>query len=198
MNSRSTDIVVVSGLPRSGTSLVMRMLSHGGMSTLTDQVRPADASNPYGYFEHSAVKSLAADPLWLEVARGKVVKIVAPLIAALPPSLSYRVVFLLRDLRDVAYSQMAMVVARGGTRIDSLDRWIELLRDQRATTLAWLEEAKNVELLTLELASIIREPLETARKLHHFAGCRASPESMAQAIEPALCHHRHWEREIDR
>ena len=49
-------ITVVSGLPRSGTSLMMQMLSAGGLPALTDDLREADESNPRGYFEFEPVK----------------------------------------------------------------------------------------------------------------------------------------------
>ena len=44
-------IIVVSGLPRSGTSMMMKMLEVGRQPILTDNLREADANNPNGYYE---------------------------------------------------------------------------------------------------------------------------------------------------
>jgi hypothetical protein len=44
------EIIIVSGLPRSGTSLMMQMLDNGGVLVVTDQIRSADTDNPKGYY----------------------------------------------------------------------------------------------------------------------------------------------------
>src|SRR4026209_2745330 len=93
-------IVVVSGLPRSGTSMMMQMLQAGGLEILTDAVRTPDGSNPKGYFEFEAVKDLdkGQAPAWLAGARGKAVKIVSSLVRWLPESNDYQVIFMQRNL----------------------------------------------------------------------------------------------------
>ena len=77
-------VIVVSGPPRSGTSLLMQMLEAGGVEPLRDDTRPADAGNPRGYYEFEAVKRLRHDHEWLQGAEGKLVKIVTPLLSMLP------------------------------------------------------------------------------------------------------------------
>ena len=107
-------IVVVSGLPRSGTSMMMQMLQAGGLEILTDAVRTPDGSNPKGYFEFEAVKDLdkGPPPAWLTGARGKAVKIVSSLVRWLPESHDYQVIFMRRDLDEVILSQNKMLVDR--------------------------------------------------------------------------------------
>jgi hypothetical protein len=104
-------IVVVSGLPRSGTSMMMNMLAAGGIEPLTDDTRLPDSDNIQGYFEHERVKNLEAerDKSWLRVARGRAVKVVSHLLQSLPPENRYRVVLALRDLREVVTSQNIML-----------------------------------------------------------------------------------------
>ena len=104
-------IVVVSGLPRSGTSMVMKMLEAGGLAVLTDGLRTADEDNPKGYYEVERVKDLAreADKGWLGEARGKAVKVISYLLKSLPPTFNYKVVFIRRDLEEVLASQRKML-----------------------------------------------------------------------------------------
>ncbi len=108
-------IIVVSGLPRSGTSMTMKMLAEGRIALLTDGVRAADESNPEGYYEFEKVKQLdkAGDLSWLNEARDKAVKIISYLLPHLPDTLNYRVLFMHRDLHEVMASQNRMLVQRG-------------------------------------------------------------------------------------
>src|SRR5919108_5001430 len=107
-------IIVVSGLPRSGTSMAMKMLHAGGLEVVTDGLREADDSNPKGYFELEAVKELDkdGDTAWLRDARGKAVKIISFLLTFLPDEHDYRVVFMQRDLHEVLASQNKMLLQR--------------------------------------------------------------------------------------
>lgn len=109
-----TPIIIVSGLPRSGTSMMMSVLQAGGVPLLTDGVRAPDAGNPRGYFEFEAVKELDkhGDPAWLPSARGKAVKIISFLLTRLPENYDYRVIFMQRDLDEVIASQNTLLAAR--------------------------------------------------------------------------------------
>ena len=110
-----TPVVIVSGLPRSGTSMVMKMLAAGGLPVLSDHQRRADEDNPQGYFEHELVKQLpdAADKSWVREARGKALKVISHLIKELPDDNSYRIIFVRRDLQEVIASQNIMLSRRG-------------------------------------------------------------------------------------
>jgi hypothetical protein len=114
---RGAPVIVVSGLPRSGTSMMMRMLEAGGAPLWTDEVRAADESKPRGYYELERMKELGkGDPSWIVEARGKAVKIVSPLLVHLPDLCNYRVVFMQRDLREIVASQNRMLDARAEPR----------------------------------------------------------------------------------
>ncbi len=116
-------IIVVSGLPRSGTSMTMKMLVEGGIAVLTDGIRAADESNPEGYYEFEKVKQLdkAGDLSWLNEARGKAVKIISYLLQRLPDTFDYRVIFMHRDLHEVIASQNRMLERLGEKKGDLPD-----------------------------------------------------------------------------
>jgi hypothetical protein len=124
-------VTVVTGAPRSGTSLMMRMLDAGGIPALTDGHRPPDEHNPGGYFEYDPVKRLAENSSWLETARGRAVKVIYRLLPYLPPQVEYRVVFMERDLTEVFESQRAMLRARGDPAADQQgDRLLRALAEE--------------------------------------------------------------------
>src|ERR671934_2987374 len=107
-------IVIVSGLPRSGTSLMMQMLHAGGMPLLIDEQRPPDTDNPNGYWEYEPVKRLQQDNSWMHKAEGKAVKVVSALLQYLPPQHIYKIIFMQRPMQEVLASQAVMLERRGG------------------------------------------------------------------------------------
>src|SRR5262245_15575927 len=109
----SAEIIVVSGLPRSGTSLMMQMLDNGGIEVVTDNVRAADTDNPRGYYELEKVKRVKQDASWLPQARGKAFKMVSQLLYDLPASERYLVVFMERDFDEMLLSQEKMLQRLG-------------------------------------------------------------------------------------
>ena len=106
-------IVVVSGLPRSGTSMVMRIVEAGGLELIVDGKRRADQDNPKGYFEYEKVKELAKDDSWLKDVHGKVVKIVSPLLYNLPLTYKYKLIFVKRHMEEILASQNKMLESSG-------------------------------------------------------------------------------------
>ncbi len=182
-------ILVVSGAPRSGTSMMMRMLALAGVPVLTDGVRAADASNPLGYFEWEPAKRLATQPDLITRAEGKVVKLVSPLLEHLPASRTYTVVFMRRDARAILASQERMIAASGGEpgRIEAaeLERHIE-------DTLTWARRQSNLRLIELNFDTLLAEPEQQVTHLLEFigAGWIKRPAALCTAIRSDLCHHR--------
>ena len=177
-------VVVVTGLPRSGTSMLMQMLAAGGFGVLTDGVREADEDNPRGYFEFEPVKKLARDPSWLFEARGKAVKIIAPLLAGLPKGLACRAIMMERNLDEVLDSQERMLVRRGQP-IGTPERR-RRLKEEYARTLgrvkAMPSRRPRMQLLTIEHGQAMSDPLDTARKVNEFLGGGLDIAKMAAAI----------------
>ena len=182
-------ITVVSGLPRSGTSLMMQMLAAGGMEPLTDRLRPADDDNPRGYFEFEPVKKLKLDSDWLPQARGKAVKLISQLLFDLPATQSYRILFMRRDLDEVLASQTAMLARRGTPAARQ-----EKLRDAFSAHLqkigAWLDQRANMATRDVDYASLVIHPSQVAAQVNHFLGAGLDVQAMAAAVDPLLYRHR--------
>lgn len=182
-------ITVVSGLPRSGTSLMMQLLHAGGIPALTDHIRVADTDNPRGYFEFERVKKLKGDTAWLPEARGKVVKMVSQLLYDLPKTEQYRIVFMERDLDEVLTSQEKMLKRLGQPTAP---------RDpmRRAFTLhlngirRWLTEQPNMVVLRIRYADVVTRTVDEIARLNQFFGGRLEPTAAFHAVDPTL--YRNW------
>ena len=187
-------IVVVSGLPRSGTSMAMKMLQAGGIEVVTDGVRQADESNPKGYFELEAVKELekAEDTAWLKDARGKAVKIISFLLPFLPEEHDYRVIFMRRDLDEVLASQNEMLVKRGeapGT--PEHDAQLRQHYEQHLAKLDRLLLRRNCfSVLKVEYRNVLERPHEETRRINEFVGGYLDVARMATVGDPALYRNR--------
>jgi hypothetical protein len=181
---------VVSGLPRSGTSMMMRMLQAGGLPLLCDDTRPADDHNPLGYYELEAVKQTRKDPSWVERAGGKVVKVVSPLLADLPVHHRYRLVFMRRHLDEILASQERML-ERSGQPVAGREQMKELLVAHLAEVEAWLAGAAHMEVLYVSYQRILAEPESQIARIAAFLGCPLDTAAMAAAIDPALYRQRH-------
>jgi hypothetical protein len=186
-------ITIVSGLPRSGTSMMMQMLKAGGMPVLSDDIRKSDDDNPRGYFELDAVKRTRRDPSWLSGARGKVVKLVHLLLMDLPlrheaQDLSYRVIFLRRQMSEVLASQKTML-ARQNRRGAALpdDRLAALYSEQLRQVERWLaERASSFSVLDVNYADVLTDPAAQAHRINIFLGGSLDETAMASAVDPSL------------
>ena len=191
---RGRPIVVVSGLPRSGTSLAMRMLDVGGLPVMIDGVRHADVSNPNGYYELERVKTLEGhgDARWLADARGKAIKIISFLLTWLPETYDYRVVFMERRLDEVLASQDAMLQHRGEVEA------IEASRDARALYEEHLRQIDRFLLsrrscfsvLRLDYGHVVARPADAAARLAAFIDVPLDVARMAAVADPALYRNR--------
>ena len=184
-------VTVVSGLPRSGTSMMMRMLAAGGMPILVDDVRRADADNPLGYFEFDPVKRTAQDPAWVSMARGEAVKVIYALLRKLPPGYEYRAIVMRRDVHEVVASQAAMLERSGRVGSDlSEERLTAVFTRELARMEGWLEAQTNFAVLPVEFRRCIERPIEAAVEVSEFLGSRLDVQAMAQAVESALYRQR--------
>ena len=187
-------LVVVSGLPRSGTSMFMQMLAAGGLSVMTDASREADEDNPHGYLEYEPVKNILRDAGFLRDCAGKAVKIVAPLLAALPPGLPCRVILSERDLDEVLDSQQKMIARRGRQTQASKPEGRALLREEYVKTLArvkaMLARRPQTRLIIIDHAFAIAKPEAVAAQINEFLGGTLDTARMAAAIDPKLHRNR--------
>lgn len=187
------DVIVVSGLPRSGTSLMMQMLAAAHIEVLTDHVREADHNNPRGYYEYERVKALAnGDGDWLKDARGKAVKVVSPLLQYLPPDYSYRVIFMQRDVQEILQSQQRMR-DRLGNNSDTLD--IDQLRTEYQNhliqTLTWERRQNHIKLLTVDHHQLLTNPAPPINAVIDFLALPGKHRNAMHAvIDPDLYRER--------
>ena len=184
-------ITVVSGLPRSGTSLMMQMLHAGGLPVLSDGLRTADDNNPHGYFEFDPVKRLRSDSSWLPQARGQAVKIIHLLLRdlRLDGSLQYRIVFMQRPIDEVLASQRAMLQRDGKAGADAavLKKAFE---SQLAQLDTWLAAQANLALMRVQYHQAMRKPQAVAEALNAFLGLSLDTAAMVRAVDPTLHRQR--------
>jgi hypothetical protein len=185
-------IVVVSGLPRSGTSMCMKMLEAGGVKPVQDGVRRADEDNPKGYFEYEKVKELdkPGDKDWVRNARGHAIKVISYLLPHLPPDNRYLVVFVLRDYAEVLASQQKMLDRRGQRNETEDARMIEIYEKHLAEVKRTLARRDCFEVLYLDYAKVLDDPRTHARRVAEFLGMPLDVEARAAAVDPELWRNR--------
>jgi hypothetical protein len=181
-------ITIVSGLPRSGTSLMMQMLVAGGMTALSDGERAADDDNPRGYLEWERIKTLPNDPGCIAEAEGKVVKVISQLLLSLPAGHEYRVIFMERPMAEVIASQDQMRRRRGnykeGPDISSM--FEKHLRQVEA----WMRERPYVRTLRVAYREALQKPEEISGQIVEFLGVPLNVEAMAEQVDGALYRNR--------
>jgi len=180
-------ITIVSGLPRSGTSLVMQMLKAGGMAVLTDGVRKPDENNPLGYFEHEKVKLLMKENGWLNEAEDKALKIIAQLLIYLPVNFEYKIIFVERDMDEVLISQKKMLKNMESSRSDTDDKLLKNAFEKQVTRVkSWLKEQSNCKTVFIAYKDIILNGTDVILKLNGFLGQRMDMELAFSVINPQL------------
>ena len=185
-------VIVVSGLPRSGTSMMMKMLEAGGLKILTDNQREADANNPKGYYEFERVKQMKdGDLAWLPDAAGKVVKIVTGLITFLPSEYKYKVIFMKRDLHEILSSQKKML-GRLGREDDNIpdDQMSKVYEEHLKQVKGWLVRQPNIELMYVNYNTMVSDPTESLQKVNEFLGGGRDVKIMAGVVDKELYRER--------
>lgn len=184
-------ITIVSGLPRSGTSMMMKMLEAGGLRILTDNIRTADEDNPKGYYEFEAVKQLDKNKEWLPQAQGKVIKIISQLLKELPPEFEFKVVFMRRSMAEILASQKQMLIRRGEpTDAVNDETMADLFEKHLRQVEAWLEEQSNFDVLYVHYHEALERPGEIADQINAFLGGGLNVEKMKSIIDKSLHRQR--------
>ena len=183
------EIIIVSGLPRSGTSLMMQMLDNGGVPVVTDHIRTADQDNPRGYYEYERVKRIKEDVSWLPETRGKAFKMVSQLLYELPASERYRIIFMERDLDEMLISQEKMLARlnKPSAPRAAIER---AFREHLRKVRAWLAGQANIEVLSVSYNDLVERPEEEAERVSAFLGGNADTESMSKTVDPSLYRNR--------
>lgn len=185
-------ITIVSGLPRSGTSMMMKMLEAGGMSVLTDHQRVPDEDNPKGYYEFERVKKLPeGDYAWLPEARGRVVKVISALLEHLPTDYDYRVIFMQRKMEEILASQKQMLLRanRPDEGISDDDLAVMYAR-HLASVQAWLAARPNFRVLYVDYNDLLVRPETHIPQINRFLGGRLDTDKMTYVVDPSLYRQR--------
>lgn len=183
-------LVIVTGLPRSGTSLVMSLLAAGGHPILTDQLRTPDPDNPRGYFEFEPVKSLMRDNTWLHAHAGQAIKIISPLLPFIPPDLPLDVIWIQRHLPEVLASQSAMLVRAGKPQTADPALLATAFQKQTLATEAFLTRRPRTRVLALQHHELLQSPVQQITRLQDFLPILQNHDAMLQTIDPALHRQR--------
>jgi len=187
----SEDIIIVSGLPRSGTSLMMQMLDAGGVPLLSDGTRRADDSNPAGYYEYEPVKKLKEDNAWLAQAQGKALKVVSPLLSWLPAGWNYKVIFVRRLLIEVLASQQRMLRRQGLDSSAADDEQLKIVYQRHLKEIeAWLAAQQNFQVFYAEYQEFHVNPGMQVEEVANFLGLSLNQQAMITSIKPELYRHR--------
>jgi len=191
-NGNLQDVVIVSGLPRSGTSMMMKMLEAGGVPVLTDHIREANGDNPKGYYEFERVKKLPqGDIAWLDDAAGKAVKIISQLVMHLPDTHTFRVIMMRRDINEILASQTKMLEHRG-EETGTLDngQMAHLFDKHLKKVYAWMDGQPNLTYIDVDYNQTLHDPLPVSESVNEFLGDILDVEQMAAVVDPSLYRNR--------
>lgn len=191
-NAIENNIIVVSGLPRSGTSMMMQMLEAGGLEILTDHQREADINNPNGYYEFERVKKLPeGDFEWLNEAHGKVVKIISTLLVHLPQTHTYTVIFMRRNIQEILRSQKAMLEKRGKTTSGATDEDLAALYEYHLEkTFKWLNTQPNIAVGFVNYNDLLKDATRSLLKINTLTGGPLEVSKMSEIIDNRLYRQR--------
>ena len=189
-NSARPYITIVSGLPRSGTSMMMRMLEAGGIPALTDDLRTPDEDNPNGYYEFEDVKSIENYTTWIDRAPGHSVKMVYSLLEHLPTDFDYRIVFMRRDVDEILQSQKAML-KRNGIETDIPDNTMKTLFERQLRQFyTWLPSQTHLKLINVSYNELLSRPESVIAQINRHFGESIDQSAMLATIDPGLYRHR--------
>ena len=183
-------IIVVSGLPRSGTSMMMKMLEAGGINVVTDMIREADTDNPRGYYEFEQAKKIETDVSWLPAMRGKAFKIVSMLLKKLPKGYQYKVIFMCRDMEETLASQARMLERVGKLEGPSDDKMAKHFSRHLSDMETWLAGAENFDVLYIQYSDVIASGKASARRIAEFLDRALDVSAMQKVIDVSLYRNR--------
>lgn len=184
-------IVVVSGLPRSGTSMMMKILSEGGLQIVTDELRTADEDNPNGYFEFETVKQMSTGNVaWLSNAGGKVIKVISALLEFLPTEYSYKIIFMEREIKEILASQRKMLARRNETsQIEDAEMEAQF-RKHLSIVKPWLVRQPNMEVIYVNYNALMSHPEPLCRRVVEFVDAPLDMNRMLSVPKGELYRNR--------
>ena len=184
-------IIIVSGLPRSGTSLMMKMLAEGGVPAITDELRRADSDNPNGYFEFETVRQMSDGNVeWLENAGGKAVKIISALLEHLPSKYFYKIIFLERDIQEVLASQHKMLGNRNEKPTANNTEIERQIQQHLSAMKPWLVRQPNIEVMYVNYNELMAKPESYCEQITEFLDLPLNQTRMLAVPDQRLYRNR--------
>jgi hypothetical protein len=192
MSNESKPIYIVSGLPRSGTSMMMKMLEAGGLGIMTDNIRAADDDNLQGYYEFERVKQLKeGDAAWVGEAQGKVVKVISALLEHLPAGYEYKIIFMEREMIEILASQRKMLERRGKPGDPASDaKFAELYGKHLEKVKAWLPSQPNMDVMFVRYNEMLKAPAEYTAKVAAFLEVPMNTQAMTDVPQDQFYRQR--------
>jgi len=181
-------VIVVSGLPRSGTSMAMKMLEAAGLEVVVDGIREADVDNPKGYYELERIKDLAneTDKSYLQEARGRVVKVISFLLKELPDDNNYKVIFMRRHIDEVLASQAKMLKHREESNESQDEQMRELFKADLWRANYLIKNSPHLEATHIVYSEVLSDPLPAAKQIKEFLGLSVPAEQLAAVVDSNL------------
>lgn len=186
-------IVIVSGLPRSGTSMMMKMLEAGGIEVIIDDIRKADEDNPKGYYEFEDVKKIKENVSWLRGAQGKAVKMVSMLLYELPSTYNYQIIFMRRGIGEILASQRKMLERKGEKNIPADEEMWRLYDKHLRGIEEWLDKQANMKVLYLHYGDVLNTPNKSAETIREFLNIPLDTEKMVQTVDKSLYRNKNMQ-----
>jgi LPS sulfotransferase NodH len=191
MSAIKDAIVVVSGLPRSGTSMMMKMLNAGGIEPVTDNIRTADEDNPKGYYELEKVKQLDKDNSWVGNCQGKVIKVISMLLKPLPAEQHYKIIFMRRKMEEILASQKQMLIRRNQpTNTVPDEKMAEMFNKHLKDIEAFIEKQSNMDCIYISYNDVLENPAANVEKINEFLGGAMNKAAMLEVVDTALHRQR--------
>ncbi|MDR4503614.1 MAG: sulfotransferase domain-containing protein [Candidatus Scalindua sp.] len=180
-------ITIVSGLPRSGTSMMVKMLEAGGMDVLTDRIRKADEFNPNGYYEYEKVKEIAQDASWLKEAKGKGVKIITALLQHLPEKYTYKIILMHRNMNEILNSQKRMLIGRKQPTGQISDENMKMVfHNHLEKVVGWIGTQSNMKILHIHYNEVLKEPAKHIKMVNQFLMKTLNTNDMISVVDEDL------------
>lgn len=180
-------VTIVSGLPRSGTSMMMKILEAGGLEIFSDNQRLADEDNPKGYYELEQVKALKdGDTTWVKEASGKVVKVISSLLEYLPAGYKYKIVFMRREIAEILASQRQMLLRRGEASNVDDRKMAEIFQEHLKRVRVWLANQPHMDVLYVDYNALMADPTPEVKKVASFLSLNEKLEAMLAVPDQKL------------
>jgi len=177
------EVIIVSGLPRSGTSMLMNILSKGGVNVLIDNERKADEFNKFGYFEYNLTRNINESNDWISEAKNMALKVVSPLLYYLPLDYKYKIIFMNRNIETIISSQIKMLERTGYSNLTTLNHTAESYETHLTEIKDWLTRNKNFETLYIDYENIVNCPLNQCILVSSFLNRNLNINSMTKVVK---------------